>query len=82
MVLAHGIGALCTFALAWVLLGAALGPLGLVAAADPADPGRGCNGEATLVVRCFSLIPVLIADGPSFTGSGPTAGLPPPMGWW
>jgi MFS family permease len=64
MVLAHAIGAFCTMALAWVLLGASMG------ADQPPSlllvlliQGVAAMAEAMLVVRFSSLIPVLIADG-------------------
>jgi len=66
MVLAHGIGALCTFALAWVLLGGLpLGPSAWSLLPILLIQAVAAMAEATLVVRCSSLIPVLIADGPS-----------------
>ena len=66
MVLAHGIGALCTFALAWVLLGGlSLGPSAWSLLPILLIQAVAAMAEATLVVRCSSLIPVLIADGPS-----------------
>ena len=91
MLLAHAIGALCTLALAWVLLGAApqagqlpsLLPILLI-------QGVAAMAEATLVLRFSSLIPLLIADGPALiranglfaTTDGLVVTMAPFLGTW
>ena len=91
MLLAHAVGALCTLALAWVLLGAApqagqlpsLLPILMI-------QGVAAMAEATLVLRFSSLIPLLIADGPALiranglfaTTDGLVVTMAPFLGTW
>ena len=91
MLLAHAIGAFCTLALAWVLLGASM-----EVEQPPALPlvlliqGVAAMAEATLVLRFSSLIPVLIADGPTLiranglfaTTDGLVVAMAPFLGTW
>ena len=91
MLLSHGVGALCTLALAWVLLFApqqALNPPSLVPIL--LIQGVAAIAEATLVVRFSSLIPFLIADGPTLiranglfaTTDGLVVTMAPFLGTW
>ena len=91
MLLAHGVGALCTLALTWVLLVApqhalhqpSLLPILLI-------QGLAAMAEATLVLRFSSLIPLLIADGPTLiranglfaTTDGLVVTMAPFLGTW
>jgi len=91
MLLSHGVGALCTLALAWILLFVpqqALHPPSLVPIL--LIQGVAAIAEATLVVRFSSLIPFLIADGPTLiranglfaTTDGLVVTMAPFLGTW
>ncbi len=91
MLMSHAVGALCTLALAWVLL---------VEPQQALDPpsiapilliqGVAAIAEATLVLRFSSLIPLLIADGPTLiranglfaTTDGLVVTMAPFLGTW